>query len=89
MTRRPSVTLADLEAKILRLNIAKGRPVTPYGKDADGKWVSMVGNYHLAQAYGGVCLHEMAEGGGTNDVLHIGYATKRECMEALNKFFVG
>ena len=62
MTNR--ITDSMLEARVRRLNELTGSPLSPYST-IDGRAVANIGNFHLSYAYGGVCLHRMAnESGG-------------------------
>lgn len=75
------ITEKQLEAIVLRLNRAMGRPETPY-TDIEGKYTANIGNFHLYNAYGRIGVHEMAtDGGGVRRVVDLG--TKRETAEAL------
>lgn len=84
------VTKAQLEAVVERINRMTNSPLTSYTKSKDGKYKANIGNYHLSWAYGGVALHRMcSDGGGVSDVLSIGHAPKRECLNAMFAFIRG
>lgn len=84
------VTEKQLQAIVDRINRMMGTPMATYTKDAEGRYRANVGNYHLDFAYGGVKLAQIAsDGGGTHDVLRIGYVTKRELESALFSFIAG
>ena len=73
------ITEADLQRIVDRINAMTGAPLVPF---INGKW--QVGNYHLAGAYGGVRLERVAKSNGVIDnVLNIGYVSKRELQSAL------
>ena len=83
-------TVKTLEAICKRINEAKGAPLTPYTKQADGKFIANVGNYHLSGAYGGYCLHLMEnQGGGISTPLVSGHVPKRELELAMRSFLSG
>ena len=87
MTR---ITIKDLECIVNRLNRMTASPATPYTRDAQGKFVANIGNYHISQAYGGVCLHRMVNtGGGVSDVLMCGHVPRRELQSAMFAYIRG
>lgn len=82
------ITKADLEIRVGVINRMTKNPVKPYSKTGD-KFTANVGNYHLAWAYGGVCLHRMQnEGGGVEVIIH-GYSSKRELYEKMGAYIAG
>jgi hypothetical protein len=84
------ITLQDIENGLSRLNHMAGTPQTPYTKNADGKFKANIGNYHLSQAYGGCCVHQMlSDGGGITTPITHGHVPKRECYETLHAFING
>jgi len=77
------ITVKDIETQLVYLNAITQSPERPYQHKEFGKWVSgaaQVGNYHLSQAHGGVCIHRMANGAGDittpSSPVH---NSKREC----------
>ena len=83
------ITEAMLEARIKYLNKITNSPADPY-TFADGRNRANVGNFHLSHAYGGVCVHRIAnESGGVNTPIIYGHVTKRECYNALNTYISG
>lgn len=83
------ITESMLEARVERLNKLTGAPLTSYTR-IDGKLRANVGNFHLSHAYGGVCVHQMAnEGGGVRTPILGYHAPKRECFDALCAFIAG
>lgn len=87
MTTR--ITIANLEAVVARINRVTGSPSTPWRREGDRNRAN-IGNYHLSHAYGGVCLHRMAnESGGVTTPLGSGHVPKRELYEQLHAFLRG
>jgi hypothetical protein len=85
------ITVKMLERQLEILNELTGNPLTPYSKNAEGKYKANIGNFHLSQAYGGCCVHQMCtEGGGVNTIpRHSGHVPKRECYDNLVAFIRG
>lgn len=78
-----------LEARVRRLNELTGSPMSPYST-IDGRNVANIGNFHLSYAYGGVCLHRMAnESGGVRTPIISYHTTKRELYDLINAFMDG
>ena len=87
MTMR--ITDSMLEARVKRLNELTNSPATPYTQ-ADGRAVANVGNFHLSYAYGGVCLHRMANpSGGVSTPIISYHTTKRELFDRINSYMDG
>ena len=83
------ITIANLQAVVDRINRATGSPSTPWRREGDRNRAN-VGNYHLSHAYGGVCLHRMAnESGGVTTPLGSGHVPKRELYEQMHAFLRG
>jgi hypothetical protein len=83
------ITDSMLEARVRRLNELTGSPMSPYSK-IDDRNVANIGNFHLSYAYGGVCLHRMAnEGGGVRTPIISYHTTKRELYDLINAFMDG
>ena len=84
------ITINMLESKLAYLNRITENPPTQYTLDAEGKYTANIGNYHLSQCYGGVCVHQiMNEGGGVTVPLTDGYRPKREVFTELSAFIRG
>lgn len=84
------ITDTHLRALCDRLNKLTGSPATAYERDASGKLVAQVGHFHISHAYGGVCLHRMANtGGGVTCPLSNGHGPKRELYEQLRAYIAG
>ena len=84
------VSIKDLEIRVAHLNEATGMPAAPYTKGKDDKFHCNIGNYHLSQAYGGVCVHQMSnENGGVREPIWSGHVPKREALERLSAFIRG
>ncbi len=87
MTTR--ITRSFLEAKARTINSMTKSPSEPY-LTVDGKAVPNKGNYHISGAYGGYCLHRMAnEGGGVNDVFNSGHMPARELAALMSAYTAG
>lgn len=84
------ITIKDLQALCDELNEVTGSPMKPYAKDSEGRMRAQVGNYHISQAYGGVCLHRMYnEGGGVTCPLYSYHDTKRKLCDAIRSMLSG
>ena len=84
------ITIARLRQQCDRLNRLTGNPTEPYIRDADGRLVAQIGNYHLSRAYGGVALHQMvSDGGAIRDVLNTGHCPNRELHGRILAFIEG
>lgn len=87
MTTR--ITISNLEAVVARINRLTGSPAAPWRREGDRSRAN-IGNYHLSQCYGGVCLHRMSnESGGVTTPLGSGHVPKRELYEQLHAFLRG
>tara|TARA_R110002126_G_scaffold24025_3_gene84147 strand:+ start:2224 stop:2487 length:264 start_codon:yes stop_codon:yes gene_type:complete len=79
------IKISDLENAATRLNELLDRPLKP--------WIDrkvQIGNFHISQAYGGCCVHEMVgPGGGIRTPIMHGHVSKRECYDALQAFIAG
>jgi hypothetical protein len=83
------ITEKDLQTVCDRLNRLTGHALAPYTKVA-GKHIPNAGTYLLSMAYGGYCLHQMAdEGTGERDVLRCGHIPKRELYNQMHAFIDG
>ena len=83
------ITIANLEAVVARINRLTGSPATPWRREGDRSRAN-IGNYHLSQCYGGVCLHRMSnESGGVTTPLGSGHVPKRELYYQLHAFVSG
>ena len=84
------VTQSHLQAVVDRINRITQSPMVPYAKDADGKHIAQIGNYHLSGAYGGVCLHRMQnDGGGVSSPLSSGHITNRQLLDLMYAYIQG
>jgi hypothetical protein len=84
------ITIKHLDALVARLNYLTNSPMKPYEKGEDGRIHAQIGNYHISQAYGGVCLHRMHnDGGGVTTPLSGGHIPKRELYEQMHAFIRG
>lgn len=67
-----------------------GNPETAWVKNADGRMVAQIGNYHLSGAYGGVCVHCMHnDGGGVTTPIWGGHIPKREAEALMRAYLRG
>ncbi len=88
MTSR--ITLIQLKAQVSRLNDVTKSPRAPYHQNSDGSWRPNIGNWHLYEAYGGVCVHRMAnKSGGVTTPIWNGHVPKREAIGMLLAFIAG
>ena len=79
------ITEKQLQAVVDRINRITNSPAEPY---INGK--AQVGSYHISYAYGGVCLHRIAnEGGGVSSPLSSGHVPKRELYNLMQSFISG
>ena len=87
MTTR--ITRANLDARAAMLNSMTKSPAESYSKTGD-KLTANVGNYHISGAYGGYCLHRMAnESGGVHDVFNCGHIPARELSALMSAYTAG
>ena len=88
-----TITKADLQATIDRINRMTGSFLEPYTKEGEvpnQTYKANIGNYHLSGAYGGYALHRMeTSGGGIMDVLAVGHVSKRELYNLMHAFIRG
>jgi hypothetical protein len=82
-------SIKTLKYLVNQINSLTGSPVTPYTRAGD-KMTANIGNYHLSQAYGGVCVHRMEnESGGCITPIWSGHGTKKEAEMKLRAFICG
>ena len=87
---QPRVTVAHLRAIIDRINRVTGSPAEPYVQGADGKHRAQIGNYHLSRAYGGYCLHRMAnDGGGVSCPIVNWHVPARQLADLMHAYIAG
>ena len=82
------ITNSMIDRKVNYLNQLTGNPAEPYST-IDGKYKSNTGNYHISSAYGGVCLDQMCDGGGTRSVFSIGHIPKRDLYNRICAYVLG
>lgn len=64
-------------------------PQTPYSQ-IDGKIKANIGNFHLSQAYGGVCVHRMEnDAGGVSTPIWYGHIPKKEAESLMRAYLRG
>jgi hypothetical protein len=84
------ITKKDLQGMINRLNRVTGSPDTYSDKQADGKFKSNIGHYHLDFAYGGAKLvRTVNESGGITCPISMGYETKKDAYYMIHAFISG
>lgn len=84
------ITIKHLDIVAGWLNKATNNPPEPYAKDAQGKYKAQIGNFHISQAYGGYCLHQMNNNeGGVTTPLGQGHIPARELYEQMQAFLKG
>lgn len=82
--------IADLEYLCKRLNEVTKSPLKQYIRNESGKLEAQIGNFHLSQAYGGVCLHRiMSVGGGITKPISMGYETKKDAYKLIAAYLEG
>ena len=82
-------SIKTLKYLVNQINSLTGSPDTPYTRAGD-KMTANIGNYHLSQAYGGVCVHRMEnESGGCSTPIWSGHGTKKEAEMKLRAFICG
>lgn len=78
-----------LKALINQINTLQNMPIEPYSR-VNGKLQANIGNYHLSQAYGGVCVHRMHnEHGGITTPIWGGHVPKREAENMIRAYIRG
>jgi hypothetical protein len=82
-------SIKTLQHLVNQINTLTVSPATPYTMEGD-KITANIGNYHLSQAYGGVCVHRMDnESGGCTTPIWSGHGTKKEAEMKLRAFICG
>lgn len=82
-------SISTLKALVNQINTLQGMPLEPYSR-IDGKLQANIGNFHLSQAYGGVCVHRMAnEHGGITTPIWGGHVPKREAENMIRAYISG
>lgn len=83
------ITKQMLKSRVDALNHLLERPATPYTKTEAGISAN-VGNFHLSQAYGGYCVHEMHNhSGGVTAPIWQGHIPARDAFDRLCAFIAG
>lgn len=84
------ITNKDLEAVVNRINDITNSPKESYVKNADGKFIAQIDNYHLSFAYGGVSLQRMHNiSGGVSTPINSGHVSKRELYNLMQAYING
>lgn len=83
-------TRKQLESLATAINQATGSPLEPSTRDGNGTYRSNVGNFHISGAYGGYCLHRMAnESGGVTTPLTSYHQPAKDCAAEMRAFLRG
>lgn len=84
------ITDKHLAALCDRLNKVTGSPLTAYSTGEDNRSHANVGNFRISYAYGGVCLHRIANtSGGVSCPLSNSHGTKRELYDQMYAMLCG
>jgi hypothetical protein len=80
-----------LNKKLEQINTILGLPLEPCSPDGNGGYVWNPGVFHLDYAYNGCTLVRMSRygGSGTENVLHMGYISKKAMLPQLESFVRG
>ena len=82
-------SIKTLEYLVSQINTLTDSPATPYTRDGD-KMKANIGNFHLSQAYGGVCVHRMAnDSGACSEPIWSGHGTRKEAEMKLRAYISG
>ena len=83
------ITIKHLRALADTLNRMTNSPSEPWGR-VDGRNVANIGNYHISQAYGGFCVHRMAnESGGVTTPISYGHIPARDLYNRIHAYMNG
>lgn len=78
------ITIKNLQALCERLNKVTGSPLVPWIRGEDGELRAQIGNFHISRAYGGYCVHRMAnESGGVTTPISYGHIPARRLYEQM------
>ena len=85
------ITIKHLRALAARLNTITGSPMEYASPRTQGvPFSANIGNYHISQAYGGYCLHRVANhGGGVSCPLSSGHIPARDLYERMHAYIRG
>jgi hypothetical protein len=84
-----SATINTLKKLCELINISTGSPATPYTRTETGL-VANIGNFHLSQGYGGVCVHRIAnEDGGITTPIWATYISKKAAEGNMRAYLAG
>ena len=87
---KTQTTINTLKFLVNRLNELTQSPLEPYTQNEAGRMKANIGNHHLSQAYGGVCVHRMANDGGgvTTPIWHC-HIPKKDAESQLRAYIRG
>ena len=85
------ITRQMLDARVATINELLGAPMYPYTENKElDRYEANPGNYHIASAYGGVCLHRMSnKAGGVSNVFTTGFIPARQLYDQICAFING
>ena len=84
------ITEKDLEIAAERINRTLGTPLEPYARDASGKQIAQIGNYHISYQYGYYSLYRVqSHTGSAVDVLACGHIKKGDLYNRMHAFLAG
>ena len=84
------ITIRHLDNLCDQLNKLTDSPMASYERNGDGQLKAQIGNHHISQQYGGVCLHRMFnDGGGVTCPLDNYHGPKRELFEKMRAYVSG
>jgi hypothetical protein len=71
------------------INSATGSPATPYTRTETGLRAN-IGNFHISQGYGGVCVHRIAnKDGGVTTPIWATYISKKAAESNMRAYLSG
>ena len=83
------ITKKAIDLKVAQLNKELNRPLTAWTR-IGGKLIGNVGNFHAAEGFKGLCLHEVTTATGcVHDVFTSGDINKRDLYNRINALLIG
>jgi len=83
------IDLKDLNILCDVINEMTGSPKATYTR-TEGRYIANIGNFHLSQANGGVCLHRILnEGGGVSCPIINCHVPKKDLFNQMQAFIAG
>ena len=85
-----ATSLKGIRENIAYLNKITGSPAQPWVRSESGRNVAQIGCYHLSEAYGGVCLHQIVNtGGAVTTPLYSAHEPRKMMAARLRAFIDG